>query len=65
VVEEDSAVIDGTEKIGLAKTHQELQRVASREDANYKALLFWIRTQVKLAQEELATLATSIEGNQG
>ncbi|KAI9857892.1 MAG: hypothetical protein M1813_008007 [Trichoglossum hirsutum] len=47
VVGEDSAVIDGAEKIGLAKTHRELQRAASREDESYKTLRFWIRERVE------------------
>ncbi len=49
MVEKDSAVIDGAEQLGLEKRHSELQRVGSRDDATYKALLFWTHQQLQKA----------------
>ncbi|KAI9855300.1 MAG: hypothetical protein M1813_009839 [Trichoglossum hirsutum] len=53
VVEKDSAVIPGSEVIGFEESHRKLQRFPSREDHNYKALLFWIRNMLaKTTQAE-------------
>lgn len=56
VVEKDSAVIDGSQKIGFEKQHRDIQRFVSREDENYQDMLFWIRNWVEKVKER--TLGT-------
>lgn len=43
VVDKDSAVIDGPQKIGSEKGHRDIQRFRSREYEDYQDLLVWIR----------------------
>lgn len=47
VVEEDSAVIDGSRKIGFETKHREIQRFLSRDDENYEDILLAIRNWVE------------------
>lgn len=56
VVEKDSAVIDGSQKIGFEKQHRDIQRFVSREDENYQDMLFWIRNWVEKVKKR--TLGT-------
>jgi hypothetical protein len=39
IVEEDSAVIDGSIKIASEKAHRDIQRYASREEQEYRDIL--------------------------
>ncbi|KAH0538071.1 hypothetical protein FGG08_005333 [Glutinoglossum americanum] len=51
VVEKDSAVIDGSRKIGLEQRHRDVQRFVSRNDENYQDVLWWIRRWVEKLKE--------------
>ena len=51
MVDEASAVIDGSEKIGIEKEHREMQRFTSQEDKDYKDMLWYIRKWVKSSQQ--------------
>ena len=51
VVEKESAVIDGSHKIGVEKTHRNIQRFDSRSDENYRNILFWIQGWANKAKE--------------
>jgi len=52
VVEKDSAVIDGSWKIGFEKKHRDIQRVTSHEDKDYQDMLYWIKEWLKEAKEK-------------
>jgi len=56
VVEKDSAVIDGSQKIGFEKKHRDVQRFESPEDEDYQDMLIWIRKWVEEGKER--TLGT-------
>ena len=52
VVDKDSAIIDGSHKIGFETDHRNMQRFPSREDEDYKNILDWISGWVKQAKQE-------------
>lgn len=43
VVDKESAIIDGSHKIGLETDHRNIQRFHNKEDEDYKSILYWIR----------------------
>ena len=52
VVDKDSAIIDGSHRIGFETDHRNMQRFADREDQDYRNILGWIHSWVKQAKKE-------------
>lgn len=52
MVDEDSAVIDGSQKIGFEKKHRDLQRFASRDDEDYQDILRSIRDWITIIEQK-------------
>ena len=52
VVDKDSAVIDGSQKIGSDKRHRDIQRFRYREDEDYQGVLVWIRRWLEKGEEK-------------
>ena len=46
MVQRESAIIDGAQKMGFEKGHRDMQRYASRDDPDYKDILDWIKERV-------------------
>lgn len=59
MVDEASAVIDGSEKIGIEKRHREMQRFTSPNDKDYKDMLWYIRNWITSSQQ-LASGTTQV-----
>lgn len=52
VVDKNSAIIDGSHKIGFETVHRNLQRFSNRDDENYQDILSWIRDWANKAKKE-------------
>ena len=52
VVDKDSAIIDGSHKIGFETDHRNMQRFPNQEDEDYRNILVWIRRWIEHAKEE-------------
>ena len=52
VVDKDSAIIDGSHKIGFETDHRNMQRFPNQEDEDYRNILVWIRHWMGQANEE-------------
>ena len=52
VVDKDSAIIDGSHKIGFETDHRNMQRFSSQGDEDYRKILVWIRRWMEHAKEE-------------
>jgi hypothetical protein len=59
VVEKDSAVIDGSQKIGFDENHRNIQRFPSRSDPNYLDVLIWLRMWAKSCEESASSKSHS------
>lgn len=52
MVDEDSAVIDGSQKIGFEKKHRDLKRFASRDEEDYQDILRFIRDWITIVEQK-------------
>ena len=50
-MEESSAIIDGSVRIGSEKKHRDIQRISSPEDENYQDILVYIRKWIEQSKE--------------
>ena len=52
VVDKDSAIIDGSHKIGFETDHRNMQRFSNQGDEDFRNILVWIRRWMEQAKEE-------------
>ncbi|KAK6336188.1 hypothetical protein TWF696_001751 [Orbilia brochopaga] len=52
VVDKDSAIIDGSRRVGFETQHHGIQRFLSQYDENYQHILFWIRKWIQESNQD-------------
>lgn len=63
-MEENSAIIDGSDRIGFERKHHEIKRFESREDENYQDILIYVRRWIDQIKDRALGMCMPHESKQ-